>query len=198
MKHPRENQRQIVGDRLLLRPVVVEDARVFSEITGMETFRYFVTSVPKEKSEAGFRPFVDYLLNDRKTQGYAITIKETGEIVGSSSYMDIRPSDFHVEIGLTWYAENHRGTFVNPECKLLMLTEAFEFLEAKKVTLKCDGRNIHSQNAIRKLGAKYEGTLRKHRFTDYGDFRDTAYFSILLEEWPEVKTGLQERLKAYN
>jgi RimJ/RimL family protein N-acetyltransferase len=74
------------------------------------------------------------------------------------------------------------------------LGHAFEHLGAEKVTLKCDVNNLHSASAIRKLGAKPEGVLRRHRLTQHGFFRDTAFFSILKEEWPEVKVNLENRL----
>jgi RimJ/RimL family protein N-acetyltransferase len=79
---------------------------------------------------------------------------------------------------------------------MALLSYAFDSLGAEKVTLKCDGRNARSARAIQKLGAKPEGVLRHHRFTQYGEFRDTAYFGILREEWPVVKKGLLERLDA--
>ena len=111
--------------------------------------------------------------------------------------MDIRTSDDHVEIGMTWYAPDFRGTFVNPECKYLLLMYAFEELGCQKVTLKCDNRNERSKSAILRLGAKHEGILRRHRFTDNGEWRDTSFYGIVVEEWPEVKAGLSKRLADY-
>jgi RimJ/RimL family protein N-acetyltransferase len=116
-----------------------------------------------------------------------------GQVVGSSSYYDTDEAHFMTEIGATWYAQASRGTVVNPECKLLMLAHAFD-CGAERVQLKCDGRNVISQRAIAKLGAVREGTLRRHRVNDPERFlRDTVMFSILREEWPGVRAGLEAR-----
>jgi RimJ/RimL family protein N-acetyltransferase len=115
-------------------------------------------------------------------------------MVGSTSYMDIDPPNRCVEIGATWYAPSHRGTRINPECKLLLLGHAFETLSCVRVTLKCDSRNLHSQAAIAKLGATREGVLRKHRIQPDGYVRDTVYFSVIAEEWPQVRQSLLDRL----
>lgn len=195
--HPKSNPPTLIGKHVRLRPVVASDAATFASITPIETFRYYVTSIPTEQSEAGFEPFVGFILNSPVTLGFACELLETGQVVGSSCYLDIRPEDDHVEIGMTWYAPEWRGTFVNPECKLLLLGYAFEQLGCAKVTIKCDNRNEHSKAAIQKLGAVYEGTLRKHRLNQFGEMRDTAYYGILREEWPAVKAGLEERLKKY-
>jgi RimJ/RimL family protein N-acetyltransferase len=107
--------------------------------------------------------------------------------------MDIDPPNACVEIGATWYTPTARGTSINPACKLLLLRHAFETLGCVRVTLKCDGRNLHSQRAITKLGATREGTLRKHRIQQNGFVRDTVMFSVIRDEWPTVRAGLEAR-----
>jgi RimJ/RimL family protein N-acetyltransferase len=86
------------------------------------------------------------------------------------------------------------GTAVNPETKLLLLEHAFEVLGAGRVQLKTDVRNVRSQQAIARLGARYEGTLRRYQRRSDGTVRDTVLFSVLAEEWPAVRDGLRERL----
>jgi RimJ/RimL family protein N-acetyltransferase len=125
---------------------------------------------------------------------FAIVLKEEGFPVGTTSYFDIRPEHRGLEIGYTWLATAYQGTHVNPENKYLLLRHAFETLGAVRVQLKTDKRNLRSQRAIAKLGAKLEGTLRKHSVLENGYIRDTVMFSITDEEWPEVKTGLEARL----
>ncbi len=115
-------------------------------------------------------------------------------IVGSTRYLNIEPSHHRLEIGSTWYVADARGTEVNPECKLLLMTHAFDALGAYRVELKCDARNVHSRAAIAKLGAKEEGTLRRHMMLGDGFVRDTVYFSVLDREWPSVSEGLERRL----
>ena len=116
------------------------------------------------------------------------------EAIGSSSYCEIRLPNKGIEVGFTWIAKEHRGTRVNPESKLLMITHAFEVLGCERVQLKCDALNLHSAAAILKLGAKKEGVLRKQMLVRGGRMRDTAIFSIIREEWPAVKAGLEKRV----
>ncbi len=128
------------------------------------------------------------------TYAYAVRLQSTGDIVGSTRYMDIATHDRGVEIGWTWYDPAVWGTSVNPECKYLLLGHAFAVWGALRVTLKTDNLNVHSQNAIRKLGGVYEGTLRNHRIRPDGTVRDTVMYSIVDREWPEVASGLLARL----
>jgi RimJ/RimL family protein N-acetyltransferase len=118
-----------------------------------------------------------------------------GQIVGTTSYLNIRPRDHGVEIGSTFYHPEVRGGVVNPECKLLLLEHAFG-AGAWRVELVTDARNLRSQAAIGKLGAVREGVLRKHRLTWSGHVRDTVMFSITEADWPGVRAQLQARLEA--
>lgn len=194
---PKQNPPILTGKHVRLRPTEASDAAIYAAVTPISTFKYYATAMPLEQSEAGFRRFVDIIVDSPSVQGFTCELIATGEVVGGTTFMDIRLADEHVEVGMTWYVPQWRGTFVNPECKLLMLTHAFEVFGCTKVTLKCDNRNEHSKSAILKLGAKHEGILRRHRMTDVGEFRDTSYYSILKEEWPAVKTKLQERLREF-
>lgn len=159
-----------------------------------ETFRYYVTIQPPSYDAEGALAFVELLLSEPNTMPFVVELRETGQITGMSCYMDIREMHRGLEIGMTWIVDGYRGTKVNPEMKLLMLQHAFEVFGAVRVQLKTDGRNVHSQNAIKKLGAVYEGTLRKHGIQPNGFVRDTVMFSVLSDEWPRVRQGLLERL----
>jgi N-acetyltransferase len=198
MEHPRTLNPTLVGSHLTLRPVKEGDEAEFAKAAmDLSTFRFFVTEVPPTLTPEGFRPYVDRLLTDSFIFGFAVILNETQEIIGSSSYLDIRPRDRHVEIGMTWYSPKYRGTVVNPECKLLMLDYAFQELRALKVTLKCDARNVHSAGAIQKLGAVPEGVFRKHRLNEFGEFRDTAYFAIFEDDYPTIREKLLQRVASY-
>ena len=124
----------------------------------------------------------------------AFAVVVDGRAQGSTSYLDVDLAVGGLEIGWTWYARPLWATWVNPACKLLLLEHAFEALDARRVTLKTDGLNTRSQAAIRKLGASYDGTLRHHRRRPDGSVRDTAFFSILAAEWPQVRAGLLARV----
>jgi RimJ/RimL family protein N-acetyltransferase len=119
-----------------------------------------------------------------------------GAVVGTSSYLDVSVPDARLEIGSTAYTPAVWGSAVNPEVKLLLLGLAFESLGAGRVQLKTDVRNVRSQRAIARLGARYEGTLRRYQRRADGTVRDTVLFSVVAEEWPQVRAGLLERVAA--
>jgi RimJ/RimL family protein N-acetyltransferase len=126
---------------------------------------------------------------------FAVVLLATGRAIGSSSYLDIAPADGRIEIGHTWYGGPWQGTAVNPEAKLLLLGHAFDDLGATRVTLKTDARNARSRRGIAGVGAAFEGVLRKHsRRADGPGLRDVAIFSVIDEDWPEVRALLEARL----
>ena len=124
---------------------------------------------------------------------YAQIWNRTGRAIGSTRLLDVRPRDRQVEIGATFLARDYWRTPANTESKYLFLRYCFETLGCIRVALKTDGRNLRSQEAIARLGAVREGTLRRH-MNVRGYQRDTVYFSILDDEWPAVKARLQARL----
>ncbi|MDX6630197.1 MAG: N-acetyltransferase [Gaiellales bacterium] len=121
---------------------------------------------------------------------------EPGTVIGTSSYFDVSVPDARLEIGFTSYDPRVWGSAVNPAAKLLLLAHAFDALGAGRVQLKTDVRNQRSQRAIARLGARHEGTLRRYQRRSDDTVRDTVLFSILAEEWPAVRAGLQDRLAA--
>ena len=127
---------------------------------------------------------------------YAIRRLADGRVVGRSCYLNLRPADGGVEIGATFLHPDARGGAVNPEAKLLMLGHAFAS-GVLRVEILTDARNLRSQAAIAKLGAVREGVLRRHRLTWTGHQRDTVVNSILDDEWPGVRAGLERRLAAW-
>ena len=116
-----------------------------------------------------------------------------GVPVGSTSYLDVDAELGGLEIGWTWYRKDLWASELNPTCKLLLMSYAFDDLGAGRVTLKTDRLNTRSQSAIKKLGCLYDGTLRHHRLRPDGSVRDTAYFSMLATEWPAAKARLEDR-----
>jgi N-acetyltransferase len=126
---------------------------------------------------------------------FATVERASRRVIGSTRYMNIDRANRRVEIGSTWIAPAWQRTAINTEAKYLMLRHAFEVWQCIRVELKTDALNEKSRNAILRLGAKEEGTLRKHVITWTGRIRDSVYFSILAEEWPEAKTALEQKLK---
>ncbi|MEM9635683.1 MAG: GNAT family protein [Pseudomonadota bacterium] len=117
-----------------------------------------------------------------------------GKAVGMTTYMNIDPVHKRVEIGSTWYRKAVQRTRLNSECKLLLLTHAFEELDCIAVEFRTHFMNRQSRAAIERLGAKLDGVLRSHQRTADGALRDTAVYSILPHEWPAVKSGLEFKL----
>jgi RimJ/RimL family protein N-acetyltransferase len=124
---------------------------------------------------------------------FAIVDRATGRAIGSTRYLNIVPADRGLEIGWTWLAREARRTAINTECKFLLLRHAFEPLGCIRVQLKTDRRNERSRRAIERIGGQLEGILRNHMILHYG-LRDSAFYSIIDTEWPEVKERLVSRL----
>jgi len=118
------------------------------------------------------------------------------QVVGSTSYLAMSPLDAKTEVGFTWYVPQAQGGAVNPECKYLLMKNAFES-HFHRVEFKTDMNNAKSRAALAKLGATEEGVLREHMWMGQGYFRSSVYFSVLASEWPQVKASLEQRLSTY-
>jgi RimJ/RimL family protein N-acetyltransferase len=126
---------------------------------------------------------------------FAIVDAASGKAVGSTRFLDIQRDHRAIEIGWTWVGVAWQRTPINTECKLLLLSHAFDAFGAHRVTLKTDARNVRSQRAIERIGALREGVLRRHRVCWDGSVRDSVYYGIIDAEWPAVR-ALLERLLA--
>ena len=183
-------------EHVRLEPLSEEHVAALSEVgLDPELWRW----IPYRATTAEeMRAYVKSALDDQAA-GTAlpfVTVERlTGRVVGSTRYMNIDLPNRRVEIGATWIAKPWQRTAINTEAKYLMLRYAFEALACIRVELKTDALNEKSRNAILRIGAKEEGTLRQHVVTWTGRLRDTVYFSILDSEWPQVKTALEAKLK---
>lgn len=119
---------------------------------------------------------------------------QTGRAIGSSRFLNVRPADRVVEIGWTWLNPSAWRTGANVETKLLMMRHAFEALDCVRVEFKTDARNERSRAALAALPAQFEGVLRNHMIVPDVGQRDSAYFSVIDSEWPEVEANLERRL----
>jgi RimJ/RimL family protein N-acetyltransferase len=128
-----------------------------------------------------------------RTEMPLVTISHK-RVVGSTRYLALRPEQRSVEIGWTWLHPDAWGTGVNVEAKLLMLEHAFETLGCRRVELKTDARNERSRGAMEAMGATFEGIHRQHMLVRSGENRDSAWYSVLDSEWPEVRGRLRRRL----
>jgi RimJ/RimL family protein N-acetyltransferase len=125
---------------------------------------------------------------------WAVRELTTGAIIGSTRYHDVDAPIDRVEIGYTWYAKSWQKTHVNTTCKLLLLAHAFDALGCRVVGLRTDRFNFASQKAIEGIGARKDGVIRHHKARPDGSVRDTVMYSILAEEWPDVRKHLTYRL----
>jgi len=127
---------------------------------------------------------------------FASRDRRSGQLVGSSRYLHLRPDDRALEVGWTWLNPAAWRTGINVEQKLLMLGHAFEQLGCVRVELKTDARNERSRNAMAALPAQFEGVMRNHMIVPDVGQRDSAFFSVIDSEWPRVRENLRRRLAA--
>jgi RimJ/RimL family protein N-acetyltransferase len=147
------------------------------------------------RTRGDFQRLVEKAFDEQKrgeSVVFATVEKGSGRVIGSTRFMNIDRANRRVEIGSTWIAPAWQRTAVNTEAKYLMLRHAFEVWNCFRVELKTDALNQKSRNAILRIGAKEEGTLRRHVLTWTGRVRDSVYFSILDSEWPEAKLHLEK------
>ena len=186
------------SNRVQLRPLLQKDAQSLYSNVGAdpEIFQWMTFAGPTSIEE--YEKLTARLIKESETdfrKSFAVILKETGEVIGHTSYMDYQVRNRSIEIGTTFYGKKYWRSFVNTECKLMLLTNAFEILNLHRVTLKTDGKNERSKSAIARIGATYEGALRENMQRPDGSWRDTAYFSILESEWPAVKDRLVKLIK---
>ncbi|MEZ5937290.1 MAG: GNAT family protein [Hyphomonadaceae bacterium] len=128
---------------------------------------------------------------------WAVWDKASNSYCGSTSYLAVQPRHRRVEIGWTWYAKRAWSGPVNPSCKRLLFAYGFEALSLNRIELKLDATNLRSFRAVSRLGARFEGIHRAHMVMPDGRIRDTAWFSVLKEEWLHVRDGLDARLEEF-
>ncbi|KFE71528.1 GNAT family N-acetyltransferase [Hyalangium minutum] len=182
------------GRAVRLEPLGPEHAAPLASLCEDEIFEF---SVQVLRTEAELAAYITSALEAaaRGTeQPFFICDRNTGAPLGTTRYMTISRNDRNLEIGHTWLGRRAWRSRVNTECKFLLLRHAFEQLRVMRVQLKTDHRNARSRAAIERIGARFEGILRNHMLVRGGIVRDSAYYSILDTEWPEVKARLQERL----
>jgi N-acetyltransferase len=180
------------GDHAMLEPLTARhlDAIRAAAADG-DLWRLWYTSVPSPDATP---TWLAGALDMRERSGampFAVRDNASGEIVGSTRYFNVDSVNRRLEIGHTWYAKRAQRTGINTECKLLLLTHAFETLGCIAVEFRTHWLNQASRAAIARLGAKQDGILRNHQLLADGSRRDTVVFSIIDAEWPAVKRHLR-------
>lgn len=185
----------LTGRHVRLDPLQRDHLDALSEVgLDPEIWRWTHSNV---RSREEMARYIDGALRDQKRAvalPFATVELSSGKVVGSTRFGNIDRDNRRVEIGWSWIAPPWQRTVINTEAKYLMLHHSFETLGCVRVEFKTDALNTRSRQALLRIGAKEEGTLRQHMITAGGRLRDTVYFSILDREWPAVKADLERKL----
>jgi RimJ/RimL family protein N-acetyltransferase len=167
-----------IGDIEKLLPIATSDKDLIkytpSQIYTQTLLAEYIENAIKDRIKKTRYPFVIF---DKTQNAYA----------GSTSFLNISNYDKRLEIGGTWIGKQFQKTGLNRNCKFLLLSYLFDELQFERVELKTDERNLNSRKAIEKIGGKFEGVFRSHMLMGDGFRRNTVYYSILKEEWPDLK-----------
>ncbi len=184
------------GQHVRLEPLTMaHEGALIAAASDGELWNSTVTVVPSSPEK-----MADYIRAalDGQAQGtelpFVIVRKSSGEVVGTTRFYEIVQADRRAAIGYTWLAKSAQRSAINTESKLLLLTHAFEHWRCVRVELITDVLNEQSRTAILRLAAKQEGILRSHMIMPNGRIRDSVFFSIIAEEWPDVKARLESKL----
>jgi RimJ/RimL family protein N-acetyltransferase len=192
---PRLEPVVLEGSTVRLEPMTLDHVTGLSEI-GLDPEIWRLTTVMIRTPEE-MRGYVESALELQRggmTLPFVTIERSTGRVVGSTRFGNYDPANSRIEIGWTWIARPWQRTAINTEAKYLMLTYAFETLRCVRVELKTDVLNSPSRKAMLRIGATEEGVLRKHTLMWSGRYRDSIYYSILDEEWPQIKVQLEKML----
>ena len=184
------------NERVLLTPLELSHTEALMPVGSQDESLTFYSTFPVYTLD-DLKQFIAESMAERASEtryAFAIFDKQTQQFVGSTSFGSISNKDQKLEIGWTWIGNDFQQTGLNVNCKYVLLRYLFEELGFARVELKSDERNQKSRTAIEKIGAKFEGILRSHILMRDGFRRSPVYYSILKNEWPEVKVKLEERI----
>lgn len=186
----------LTGRHIRLEPIGPQHAEDLYRVGRDEAIWRYLTTPPfssLDDAQNWVKMCVDRMATGLRVQ-FAVVLPEEGKAIGSTGYLDIDRPNRTLEVGMTWYGVDYQRTFVNTECKYLLLRHAFEDQAARRVCIKTDVNNTRSRRAIERIGGVQEGVLRKHRINRDGSNRDSVYYSVIDEEWPRVKENLEKMM----
>lgn len=186
----------VLEDALVtLRPLRAED---FDDLAAFaydpRIWRYFVSQV---QGEEDLRQMLEAALKDRhdgRRYAFAIVSRQSGKVVGSSSYGNLAEADRRVEIGWSFLSPSTQGSGINKSAKALLMQYAFDELACERIEFKTDVLNERARGGLKGIGATEEGVLRSFNYMPGGRRRDAVYYSVLRQEWPQVRAALTRRL----
>lgn len=184
------------GEIVTLEPLAADHVeRLRDAVMDGESWKLWFANVPSPDQMEGY--VINAIENAKKGNiAFIVRLNETDRIVGSTRFYNVDEINKRPMLGYTWYAQSVCKTGVNTECKLLMLSYAFEQKGAIAVEFRTHYFNQVSRTAIERLGAKQDGILRSHQIMRDGSIRDTVVYSILQYEWPSVKNNLIAKLSS--
>lgn len=181
----------LTGQLAQLEPLATEHLQAIQlAAADGELWQLFFTSVPPPDKTADWLKLALQMQETGMALPFIVRDLRTGKIVGTTRFCNIDSKNQRLEIGYTWYSQSVQRSGINTECKLLLLSHAFETLGCIAVEFRTDWFNKRSQAAIERLGAKRDGVLRNHMLQADGRIRDTVVYSIIQNEWPGVKANL--------
>ena len=186
----------LTGQRVRLEPIDPQHAEDLYRVGQDEVIWRYLTTPPfssLDDAQNWVKMCVDRMATGLRVQFAAVHLEE-GKAIGSTGYLDIDRPNRTLEVGMTWYGVDYQRSFVNTECKYLLLKHAFEDQSARRVCIKTDVNNTPSRRAIERIGGVQEGILRNHRINRDGSNRDSVYYSIIDEEWPGVRENLEKMM----
>jgi RimJ/RimL family protein N-acetyltransferase len=199
MNFPFEKEIILENNRSLIRPLQIDDAENLLPAATADKNLVQYSPFPIYTKEL-LQQYIEIALEERKNKlryPFVLFDKKANAFGGSSSYMNISGKDKRLEIGHTWIGPSFHRTGFNRNNKYLMFSFVFDQLGYERLELKTDERNLQSRAAIEKIGGKFEGIFRSHMVMADGFRRNTVYYSILKNEWPEVKNKLEKNIKNY-
>ena len=188
----------IGNDYVTLKPLSPTEAEAYFEIGRDAGIWQYLAPEPFRSVEDAAR-WIDTMGRRSEQAGdltFSVYDAISGDLAGSSSYLEVRTNHSALEVGFTWYGKAFQRTHVNTATKLALFDHAFESLSANRVQLQTDARNLASQRAIERVGATREGVLRNHKVYPDGYVRDSVIYSVVVDEWPKVKRLLEGLLNS--
>ncbi len=183
--------RTLSDDTVVLEPLTSDHIESLKKVCGDgEIWRWFTADLSQPDAMA---KWMSQLLNESKEgkkMTFAVKLQETGQIIGSTSYGNIDWNEKNIEIGWTWIGGEFIGAGINKHMKFLMLSHAFDTMDVERLELRTDELNARSRRAMEKIGAKHDGTLRNHRYTQGGRRRNTVIYGIIRNDWEEIRNTI--------
>lgn len=186
----KEYYQVLTNDKVALEPLTKDHIEALKDVCGdADIWRWFTVDLSPPDVLA---KWMNQLLQESEgmKMTFAVKLLESDQIIGSTSYGNIEWSEKNIEIGWTWIGKPFIGAGINKHMKFLMLSHAFDQMNIERLELRTDELNVRSRKAMEKIGAKHDATLRSHRYTRGDRRRDTVVYSILREEWDEIRNSI--------